>query len=151
MVRAVLASSPWGIIGGQFTPYLQAYPANAAAAIAACWADSASQLLDFESRHPGSALRVRYEDLAGDPVATSQAISDFTGLPPASPVPWLTEDEPPGGTANGEPAGPDAVFPVRMLPPPLVQRINRLHEQLNYPHVAASAQTPQEPAGPAPW
>ena len=143
VVRAVLASSPWGIIGGQFTPYLQAHPGNATAAIAACWADSAGQLLDFEARHPGSALRVRYEDLAGDPAATTRAISDFTGVTPASPVPWLADDEPPGGgTSAGDPAGPDAVFPAAALPPHLVQRINHLHEQLNYPHVP-------EPAGPA--
>ena len=141
VVRAVLASSPWGIIGGQFTPYLQAYPANATAAIAACWADSASQLLDFESRHPESALRVRYEDLAGDPAATSRAISDFTGVTPASPVPWLADDEPPGGgTSAGDPVGPDAIFPAAALPPQLIQRINYLHEQLNYPHLP-------EPAG----
>lgn len=136
VVRAVLSSSPWGIIGGPFTPYLLAHPANATAAIAACWADSAGQLLDFESRHPESALRVRYEDLAGDPAATSRAIFDFTGVTPASPEPWLAEDEPPGGgTSGGDPAGPDAIFPVAMLPPQLVQRINHLHEQLNYPHV----------------
>ena len=143
-VRAVLTSSPWGIIGGPFTPYLQAYPANATAAIAACWADCAGQLLDFESRHPESALRVRYEDLAGDPAATSQAISDFTGLTPASPVPWLAEDEPPAGA--GELAGSDAVFPVTMLPPQLVQRIGRLHEQLDYPHVSATSQPLTGPA-----
>ena len=136
MVRAVLGSSPWGIIGGQFTPYLQAHPANATAGIAAYWAESAGQLLDFESRHAGSALRVRYEDLAGDPAAISQAISDFTGATPESPVPWLAKDEPlGGGTSGGDPAGPDATFPVTMLPPQLVQRINHLHEQLDYPRV----------------
>jgi hypothetical protein len=70
VVRAVLSSSPRGIPGGPFTPYLQAHPASTAAAIAACWADSAGQLLDFESRHPESALRVRYENLANDPAAT---------------------------------------------------------------------------------
>jgi hypothetical protein len=137
VVRAVLSSSPWGIIGGQFTPYLQAYPANATAAIAACWADSASQLLDFESRHPESALRVRYEDLTSDPAATSQAIFDFTGMTPGSPVPELAEEEPlGGGTSGGDLAGLDAMFPVATLPPQLVQRINHLHEQLDYPRVS---------------
>ena len=140
VVRAVLSSSPWGIIGGQFTPYLQAYPVNTTAAIAACWADSTGQLLDFEARHPESALRVRYEDLASDPAATSQAISDFTGLAPASAVPELAEDELLGGAASGgDPAGLDTRFPVAMLPPQLIQRINHLHEQLDYPHVSASS------------
>jgi len=137
VVRAVLGSSPWGIIGGPFTPYLQAYPANAAAAIAACWADSAGQLLDFESRHPGSALRVRYEDLAGDLAATSQAISDFTGMTPASAVPRPAGDDLPGGAAGGDDsAGPDAGFPVAELPPQLIHRISHLHEQLGYPPVS---------------
>jgi hypothetical protein len=158
VVRAVLASSPWGIIGGPFTPYLQAYPANTAAAIAASWADSAGQLLDFETRHPESALRVRYEDLASDPAATSQAISDFTGITPPSPVPELTEDELPGGgpagggTAGpdaGFPAGPETKFPAGMLPPQLIQRINHLHDQLNYPHVSASAPISRELTAPA--
>jgi hypothetical protein len=149
VVRAVLTSSPWGIIGGSFIPYMQAHPGNTTAAIAACWADSAGQLLDFESRHPESALRVRYEDLASDPAATSQAISDFTGMSPASPVHELAEDELPGGgtsggTSGGNPAELDTRFPAEMLPPQLIQRINNLHEQLNYPHVSASAQTSLE-------
>lgn len=162
VVRAVLASSPWGIIGGQFIPYLQAYPGNTAAAIGAYWADSAGQLLDFEARHPESALRVRYEDLAGDPAATSRTISDFTGITPASPIPELAGDELPGvgtpaggalggGKPAGDLAGPDTGFPAAMLPPRLIQRINHLHDQLNYPHVSASAPTAQEPAAPAAW
>ena len=150
VVRAVLSSSPWGIIGGPFIPYLQAYPANTAAAIAAYWANSAGQLLDFEARHPGSALRVRYEDLASDTAATLRAISAFTGITPASPVHELAWDEPPGGgTTGGGPAGPDTGFPAAMLPPQLMQRINHLHDQLSYPHVSASAPTPQEQTTPA--
>jgi sulfotransferase family protein len=144
VVRAVLSSSPWGIIGGQFTPYLQANPTNTTAAITACWADSANQLLDFESRHPETALRVRYEDLASDPAATSQAISDFTGMTPASPVHELAEDElPDSGTSGADPAGLDTRFPVTMLPPQLIQRINHLHEQLNYPQLSASSPAPR--------
>jgi Sulfotransferase family len=141
VVRAVLGSSPWGIIGGPFTPYLLAHPANTTAAIAACWADSADQLLDFESRHPESALRVRYEDLASAPAATSRTIFDFTGMTPAAPVQDLAEDELPGGgtgEGEGDPAGLDTRFPVEMLPPQLIQRINHLHEQLNYPHAGSS-------------
>jgi hypothetical protein len=142
MVRAVLSGSPWGILGGQFTPYLRAHPANATAAIAECWADSAGQLLDFESRHPESALRVRYEDLASDPAATWQAISDFTGMTPASPVRELAGDElPGGGTSGGEPAGPETRFPVALLPPQLIQRMNHLHEQLGYPRMSATSET----------
>jgi hypothetical protein len=136
VVRTVLASSPWGIIGGPFTPYLQAHPANTTAAIAACWADFAGQLLDFESRHRESALRVRYEDLARDPAATSRAISDFTGMTHASPVAEPAEDELPGATSDGDPAGPETGFPAAMLPPQLIQRINHLHEQLHYPLVS---------------
>jgi hypothetical protein len=150
VVRAVLGSSPWGIIGGQFTPYLLAHPANTTAAIAACWADWAGQLLDFESRHPESALRVRYEDFASDPAATSRAISDFTGVTPASLMPEWAGDELLGvGTSGGDPAGLDSRFPVAMLPPQLTQRINHLHEQLNYPPVSASSPTSQELTGPA--
>jgi Sulfotransferase family len=147
VVRAVLRSSPWGIIGGQFTPYLLARPGNTTAAIAACWADSASQLLDFESRHPGSALRVRYEDLAGTPAAASRAIFDFTGLTPASPVRDLAEDDLLGGgtvEGEGDPAGLDTRFPVAMLPSQLIQRINRIHEELSYPHVSASSPAARE-------
>jgi hypothetical protein len=136
VVRAALSSSPWGIIGGQFIPYLQAHPANTTAAIMAWWADSAGQLLDFESRHPETAQRIRYEDLATDPAATSQAISDFTGTTPASPVHQLAEDEQPGSGASGpDLAGLDTRLPVTMLPPQLIQRINHLHERLNYPQI----------------
>jgi hypothetical protein len=136
VVRAALSSSPWGIIGGQFIPYLQAHPANATAAIMAWWADSAGQLLDFEAQHSETALRVRYEDLATDPAATSQAISDFSGTTPASPVHELAEDERPGSGASGSDlAGLDTRLPVTMLPPQLIQRINHLHERLNYPQI----------------
>jgi Sulfotransferase family len=140
VVRSVLRSSPWGIIGGRFTPYLQAHPTNATVAIAACWADFTRQLLDFESRHPESSLRVRYEDLLSDPVMTSEAISDFIGLAPESPVQELAEDELMDGDAGGgEEAGQDSGFPVAMLPPRLIQRVNQLHEQLDYPRMPASS------------
>jgi hypothetical protein len=151
-VAAVLASSPWGILGAQFTPYLMAYPANTAAAVAACWADWAGQLLDFEARHPESVLRVRCEDLAGDPAAAWRAISAFTGITPASPVPAPAGDEPPGGGPAGPdagfPAGPETSFPAGLLPPLLIQRINLLHDRLNYPPVSATAAAPRGLAGP---
>jgi hypothetical protein len=114
-------------------------------AIAECRADSAGQLLDFESRHPESALRVRYEDLATDPAATWHAISDFTGMTPASPVRELAGDElPGGGTSGGEPAGPETRFPVALLPPQLIQRMNHLHEQLGYPRMSATSETSRD-------
>lgn len=137
VVRTVLRSSPWGIIGRQFTPYLQAQPANTAAAIAACWTDSVSQLLDFESRHPQSCLRVRYEDLLSNPDATSAGIFEFIGVTPESPARGLADEyELPDGETDAE-AWPE--FPAERIPPQLIQRINQLHEQLDYPQLSASA------------
>jgi hypothetical protein len=136
VVRTVLRTSPWGIIGGPFAPYLAQQPTNVTAAIAACWVDSVSSLLEFESRHPESCLRVRYEDLVRDPDSTSAAVFDFIGATPESTVQELADEEELLDRATKGGTGPKTEFPVGKIPPQLIQRVNQFHEKLDYPQLS---------------
>ena len=135
VVGAAVRASPWGLSGAEFTPFVSAHPASAAAALTAYWVARTTSLLAFEQAHPGICHRVRYEDLAGDSVS---GLSSFLGLADQGPVPsaWLYEDSavPARGTTSPGPG-----FPAGQLPPPLLERASALMESLGYqPHGLAT-------------
>jgi hypothetical protein len=130
---AVLSASPWGLSGPGFAACAAAYPGNRVAAVTAWWAEHAEPMLIFEQAHPGECLRLRYEDLAGNPAQTERAICGFLGLSGRiARLPMLPSEQDPrpeGALAPGCGAG----MPVGQLPPPLLARVNELHARLGYP------------------
>lgn len=129
MVCAAVSASPWGLQAPRLRPYLMSYPGNSVAALAAYWANSTEELLAFEQSHPGTAHRVRYEDVTASPEQTLRPLRAALGLPAPrhSPLPEHPE------AVGTEPRPAGNTVPVEMLPPPLRQRVSRLHSRLGYP------------------
>ena len=136
-LREVLAETvrayPWGLDGTPFWAHAARHPGNNAAAIAAYWTARTQALLEFESSHPGSCLRVRYEDLAADRGRQAGTIFAALGLDD-SQLAVLRE---PAAIRRQE--GRDAVtgpielaWPAGLIPPALLARAEELHAQLGY-------------------
>lgn len=128
VAAAAVRANPWGLQGQGLVPYLLTYPGNNVAALAAYWANSAEQLIEFERAHQEVAHRVRYEDVTAHPeqtLATVRATLGLSGTAYSVPSRWLAGP----GTA---PADPQDEAPAEMIPPPLRERISRLHAELGY-------------------
>lgn len=128
VVADAVRANPWGLQGQGLAPYLLIYPGNSVAALAAYWANSAEQLIEFEHANREVTHRVRYEDVVAHPdqaLATVRATLGLAGA--AHPVPpgWLAEPGLP-------PADPQAEAPAELIPHPLRERISRLHAELGY-------------------
>jgi hypothetical protein len=134
-IRAALDASPWGIADPLFAPFTRAYPANAVAALTACWVTRTASLLTFERAHPQAALRIRYEDLAADEHDTEAAVMSFLGADAG-------HDEAPAldGQVQPERDGPSphADFPAALIPPILLPQASDLLRQLDYPPLPAT-------------
>jgi hypothetical protein len=134
-IRAALDASPWGIADPLFAPFTRAYPANAVAALTACWVTRTSSLLTFERAHPRAALRIRYEDLAADEHDTEAAVMSFLGADAGQyRAPAPRGQVPP---ERYEP-GPHADFPAALIPPAWLLQAGDLLRQLDYPPLPAS-------------
>ena len=132
MVRARVAASPWGLQGPGLEPYLLSYHGNSVAALAAYWANATEGLLAFEDANPRITRRVRYEDATGDPGGAVAALRAWLGLDggPGTAFPGQFQ---PGEQDQMAFASPGPEVPVEMIPPPLRQRVSRLHDRLGYP------------------
>ena len=138
-------ASPWGLSGYGFEPYARESPANSVLALARYWVDHTESMLNFLDAHPQSSHRIRYEDLVSEPRATLRAAFDFLdlldhqapsneaifhrrhrGFGPQDHKIEFTEFFDPSSIGQGWRA------PLELIPPPLVERINRLAERLGY-------------------
>lgn len=134
VIRAALDASPWGITDPVFAPFTGRYPASTVASLTAYWVMHTSALLAFEREHSRSCLRVRFEDLAGDPRA-GERITSFLGLT------GRHGRAAPGGHNGPEPASPDTelapVPPDHLMPPALRAQADDLLRHLDYPVMEA--------------
>ncbi len=142
VIRAGVASSPWGLYGQPLASYLVSYPGNSVAALAAYWANCTEELLSFEETNRPSTRRIRYEDLSGDRDAALPALRAWLRLDGNFDAHFREQIDPSGleGSSGqkGDTAFPpsDPEVPVETIPQPLRQRINRLHAKLGYPQLA---------------
>lgn len=131
VIRVAVTSSPWGRYGQQFAPHLLSYPGNSVAALAAYWATWTEELLSFEDANPQITRRIRYEDTIGEPGAALTELRAWLRLgrdPDAICLEGIDPSEP----ADSVFASGESEVPVEMIPPPLRQRINRIHAKLGY-------------------
>jgi Sulfotransferase family len=138
VVSGLLEASPWGLSGPAFAPYVTANPFSTAAALVAWWAEHAGPLLAFERDHREACLRVRVEDLVGDPGSVLRDLQSFLGLDTkAAGIPGRQlPDQSNQPTDRAAGPGVASQFPVGQLPPDLVRRVNELHTQFGYSPLA---------------
>jgi hypothetical protein len=124
VARAALRTSPWGLAGPCYSPFVAAQPGGALAAMAAYWVTHTAALLTFEHEHPQACLRVRYEDLAAAPELTSRTMLAFLGAGQA------------GGQRAPDPERQAAQrVPAEQVPEPLLSQVNDLLLRLGYPQL----------------
>jgi hypothetical protein len=134
VVRAGVLASPWGIQNHVLRPYLLAYPGNNVAALAAYWADSTRELLDFEDANRDTTHRARYEDVAAQPGQALAAVKHALRLDGAGHDATISE---PGSLESDRPPAWQAPMPTEMIPEPVRHRVARLHVELGYPPLGA--------------
>jgi hypothetical protein len=124
---------PWGLGGTPLWTYSAGHPGNNAATIAAYWTARTQALLEFESGYPGSCVRLRYEDLAGDLGQLAAIIFAALGLDD-SRVAVLRE--PPGteqpGIRDTVARAGASMLPNDRIPPGLLAYAGELHARLGY-------------------
>ena len=75
-----LRAYPWGWVAAPSGHSPGPNPGNNVATIAAYWIACTEPLLEFEARHRGRCLRVRYEDLVAKPARAAGTVCEFPGL-----------------------------------------------------------------------
>lgn len=142
MISAATQVSRWGLASTGLGDFASKYPGNNVAAVAAYWCARTTALLDFEAAQPGRSLRVRQEDLAASPAATTSSILDFlslTGYHADLPEPPAQSQDAPG-SAGPSGAAAEPQIPLELLPATMLDRINGLHARLGYPALAREPQ-----------
>lgn len=136
VARSAIQASPWGLAGPGYAPFFAAYPGSTLAVVAAFWAARTAALLAFEAGHPAQCLRIRYEDIDGQP-GTAATIASFLGLSAAGTRLALQTDVSRAG-AVPEPAESAAEqdIPLAQLPPALLAEVSDLLECLDYPRLS---------------
>jgi hypothetical protein len=139
VIYSAIHDSPWGIAGPGFGTYIAAYPNNLLAALAAWWTARARSTIEFESTHPRSCLRVRYEDLVLRRGPVTAAIREFLGLPAEGDAGWPVgpDDVPTQDGRDPDAPGCGGDFPADQLPPGLTEQVNQLHALLGYPPLSS--------------
>jgi len=144
MISSGLEACPWGLNGYGFDRYIADSPGNAVMALARYWTDGAAAIAAVQESHPGSCYRVRYEDMVADPERTAAGIFDFLGVGqvpeigqavfshdherfgPADHKIWYTS-----AISQGSVGRSDSV-PVGLIPPPVLESMNGLLDELGY-------------------
>jgi hypothetical protein len=144
VIGSGIEASPWGLSGYGFEGYAAGNPGNSVAALARYWVDYTAEIVGAEDRLGESCLRVRYEDLVAEPEAEARRLFDFLGV---SAVPGITETifsrrrqrTGPGDhkiwkttRIGGDSVGRGWDVPAGLIPPPLLDDVNRLAARIGY-------------------
>lgn len=142
-VASGIEASPWGFHAYGYGPYIQASPHNSVAALANYWLAHVTAALAWEEAHPGSTLRVRYEDLVQRPAETVAGVLGFLGVtedlsvlerafargPARGPGDYKVAFT---SQVHASSVGHGKRVPVTMLPPTLLEAVNDKLEALGY-------------------
>ncbi len=146
VIGSALEASEWGLDTYGLAPYAQMSPTNGVIAVAGYWIERTAAMLDFEARHPGRCLRLRYEDLV---TRTDESMEEvwrlfgvdgtlrradaFVGqhdpLAPSDHKIWHTR------SVHAESIGRGARIPPERLGVPVCDAMNQLLVMLGYEEV----------------
>lgn len=127
---------------------------NRTAMFADNWAFRNSKMRAFEREHPEQCFHIKYESLVADPIAVLQPMFEFLG------VEWneslldavfqSKHDPGPGDTKimffksiSTENIGAGSAITRNQIPEEILERVNEVHEQLEYPVIGADWDTSQ--------
>jgi hypothetical protein len=151
MIASGMEASRWGFAAYGFLPYVAGTPGNFIAGLANYWIDRVSRMLEFERTCTASHARIYYELMCGDPAKTMAEVCSFLGVEPDHGMTerLFTHEHQVGPgdykidftrTVSLDSIGRGATLPPTTLTEPLVQRINDLLAELDYPTVQAAWQ-----------
>lgn len=131
VIRSAALAYPFGLAGSPFDRFATGH-GGTAAAVAAYWHEHTAALLRVEDDRPGACLRLRDEDLAGDPAAADRIAAFLgTGGPPLPAIP---------GPAQVPSRTPDPALAVlvEQIPAQLSSQIDELQARLRYPPLSGA-------------
>jgi len=159
VIGSGLEASPWGLTGYGFEPYVASPQDNNVAALARYWLDYTTAIVAAEERFTDRCLPVRYEDLVTHPDHEAGRMFDFIGVRPVPGIAdrcfrldhqrfgpgdykiWNTAQVSTGSIGRGW------SIPARLIPAPLLDRVNELADVLGYVQVGERWGTGTRPAG----
>jgi hypothetical protein len=156
IIASWLDSCRYGILFDFLREDLLANPANYLLGMTQSWVRHTERLLRWEAQYPARCLRLRYEDVVCDPVATSRSLSGLLGLefdPRFVATAFSTPHHQRTNYAGDINAflsselstvrigrGNDLPWKrLSALPEDLLARVNRLLEELGYPAIDFSS------------
>ena len=160
VIASGMEACPWGLNGYGFDPYIVSSPGNAVFALARYWLENASLIARVEEQYPDRCHRVRYEDLVEAPEQVADEIFRFAGV---TPEPGITgrcftaerERFGPGdykiwhtSQITATSVGRGQYIPVGLIPPPVLEEVNKLLSQLGYLPVDEAWGTAAAPSAP---
>jgi protein-tyrosine sulfotransferase len=158
VVHSCLEVSRFGFMSG-LVPYVRKNPENLIAAFVDSWTDRTRKLLAFERANRAKCFRVTYEAIVLDTVSTLKAMFEFLGLPfdPRLPdsVFLVHHDLGPGDDRirfskkiTRHSLGKGSKVSRANIPADLLEQMNAVLSELNYPIVGPDWDTAPSPYSP---
>lgn len=159
VVHSSIECSRFGFLP-ELAPYVQKRPENTVAAMVESWVEKTTTLLEFEQAHASQCFRVKYEDLVAVPSQTLAAMFASIGLD------WDEEllnfvfstkhDQGSGDRkilftkrVNTDSIGRGSTISRSFIPADLLEKMNSLLAQLDYPLVGDDWDNAPSPYAPA--
>ena len=161
VVHSSIECSRFGFLP-ELAPYVQKRPENTVAAMVESWVEKTTTLLEFESAHTSQCFRIKYENLVAEPSQTLAPMFASLGLDwdetILNAVFSTQHDEGSGDRkilftkkVNTDSIGRGSTISRSSIPADLLEKMNDLLAQLEYPVVGDdwdNAPSPYLPAKP---
>jgi protein-tyrosine sulfotransferase len=147
VVHSALEAGRYGFVEG-LAEYARRDPTNLVAAMAESWADKTEWLLAFERAHPDKCHRIKYEAVVFEPASVLPPMFKFLGVgwePALLDAVFRTPHDQGTGHAGDRKirttrkierrVGSGSTISRTHLPSALLQRVNGILRQLEYPEV----------------
>lgn len=149
-VASGLEASPWGFNAYGYAPFIEGSVDNFVQGLASYWQAHVQAALDWEQAHPHTCLRVRYEDLVASPESVMASIWDFLKVDQDTDAVARALARPHDVTGPGDykiaytkeiradSVGRGRRVPIGLIPPGLLDALNKLLESLKYEQLDTS-------------
>jgi signal recognition particle subunit SEC65 len=149
-IASGLEASPWGFDAFGYRPFVQATPENSVHALARYWEVQVSQAVAWRDDHADTCFVIRYEDLVYEPAATVTGLFGFLEVDVDLAVTERGFEKYSAASGPGDyklaftraidssSVGRGKRVPIRLIAPPLLERINEVLAKLGYSEIGES-------------